>query len=363
METPLQARVYCSSESCTSIATQQCSRCQLRWYCSKECQRKDWRRHKPECYYEKPTAERGDWWCDALDANRTLCRVLHQTPASHEKSRLVTLLQSDFVRRVRALATYTCTLDDATLNSSLDALRSGTFTEVALLALYPPALVGTATGCRVTLMLFWAMLMCEYAPGYDQASRELSTQCALGLYYCNVNPRIYFASGNSTALVSFPVMTGREYTVTNTVTEGFGALWSLDQAMGFCNLTYLFCYVTREPGDEKIAHLFLLRVLGKRAFLLQSVYGYYSVADWLNYESELSVRADYVDSMPPGWHSTLEPRPKWRRLLKLHEVSVMARDIDAMVGDQVDPQCYARLTGIVSCDIPQMRLMILRQCY
>lgn len=349
------------------MGTELCSGCKLRWYCSKECQRKEWKQHKPQCYYEEPQAERCDWAVisDALDMNKGVhwCRPANQTSAAHEKHRLVTLLQSEFVRRVRALATYTSTLDDKTLNSNLDALRSGQLTEGALLALYPQPLVKTATGCRLALMLFWAMLMREYTQGNDSVGRELTTLCALGMYYCNVNPRVYFTAGNSVSLVSFPGMTGREYTVEHTVSEGFGALWSLDRAMGFRNLTYLFCYVTSEPGEEKLAHLFLLRVLGKRAFLLQSVYGYYSVADWLDYEAELVVRPDYVESMPQGWHSTLEPRPKWRRLLKLHEVSLVARDIDAMVGDQVNPQCYARLTGIMCSDMPRLRLMILRQCY
>lgn len=30
-------------------ADQRCSRCQFRWYCGSECQRKDWKRHKEEC--------------------------------------------------------------------------------------------------------------------------------------------------------------------------------------------------------------------------------------------------------------------------------------------------------------------------
>jgi len=35
-----------------SAATKRCSRCNLVWYCSPECQRKDWKKHKPFCNSE-----------------------------------------------------------------------------------------------------------------------------------------------------------------------------------------------------------------------------------------------------------------------------------------------------------------------
>ena len=34
---------------CDAPATKRCSRCQKVWYCSAECQRFDWKKHKPVC--------------------------------------------------------------------------------------------------------------------------------------------------------------------------------------------------------------------------------------------------------------------------------------------------------------------------
>jgi hypothetical protein len=35
-----------------------CSRCRCMYYCSRECQTADWRRHKKECAQEKQAHER-----------------------------------------------------------------------------------------------------------------------------------------------------------------------------------------------------------------------------------------------------------------------------------------------------------------
>jgi len=34
---------------CGDKATQRCSRCKQVWYCCRECQLKDWKKHKPMC--------------------------------------------------------------------------------------------------------------------------------------------------------------------------------------------------------------------------------------------------------------------------------------------------------------------------
>ncbi len=44
------ARPRCAAAGCTSEeAGSVCGRCQAVWYCSRECQRTDWRAHKPAC--------------------------------------------------------------------------------------------------------------------------------------------------------------------------------------------------------------------------------------------------------------------------------------------------------------------------
>jgi hypothetical protein len=44
------AAVGCASEEASSV----CSRCQAVWYCSRECQRTDWKAHKPVCAAAQP---------------------------------------------------------------------------------------------------------------------------------------------------------------------------------------------------------------------------------------------------------------------------------------------------------------------
>ena len=39
----------CHREDCLEAGTQRCSRCKQTNYCSKECQRADWKKHKKQC--------------------------------------------------------------------------------------------------------------------------------------------------------------------------------------------------------------------------------------------------------------------------------------------------------------------------
>jgi len=36
-------------EVCANEAPTRCSRCRVAWYCSRQCQEQDWKRHKPAC--------------------------------------------------------------------------------------------------------------------------------------------------------------------------------------------------------------------------------------------------------------------------------------------------------------------------
>ena len=36
-------------EECGALATQRCSRCKMAWYCSRDCQLRQWKTHKPIC--------------------------------------------------------------------------------------------------------------------------------------------------------------------------------------------------------------------------------------------------------------------------------------------------------------------------
>ena len=42
---------HCGLASCAAAATNQCSGCKAKWYCSQEHQRSDWKAHKVECYH------------------------------------------------------------------------------------------------------------------------------------------------------------------------------------------------------------------------------------------------------------------------------------------------------------------------
>ena len=45
-------------EECGAPATQRCSRCKLAWYCSRDCQLRQWKKHKTLCamFVEKSKA-------------------------------------------------------------------------------------------------------------------------------------------------------------------------------------------------------------------------------------------------------------------------------------------------------------------
>ena len=36
-------------EECGNLATQRCSRCKMAWYCSRDCQLRQWKKHKQLC--------------------------------------------------------------------------------------------------------------------------------------------------------------------------------------------------------------------------------------------------------------------------------------------------------------------------
>lgn len=36
-------------EECGDLATQRCSKCKMAWYCSRDCQLRQWKKHKPIC--------------------------------------------------------------------------------------------------------------------------------------------------------------------------------------------------------------------------------------------------------------------------------------------------------------------------
>jgi hypothetical protein len=53
------ARVGCAAAGCASEeASSMCSRCQVVRYCSRECQRTDWKAHKPVCVHGDTSANK-----------------------------------------------------------------------------------------------------------------------------------------------------------------------------------------------------------------------------------------------------------------------------------------------------------------
>ena len=46
----------CGATAATNTNMKKCSICQIVFYCSKECQKADWRRHKVDCRDPRPNA-------------------------------------------------------------------------------------------------------------------------------------------------------------------------------------------------------------------------------------------------------------------------------------------------------------------
>ena len=56
-----EMRMACGNEVCPSLDHSDkflsCSSCKERYYCSPECQRADWKKHKPECSWERSNSK------------------------------------------------------------------------------------------------------------------------------------------------------------------------------------------------------------------------------------------------------------------------------------------------------------------
>ena len=56
-------------EECGALATQRCSRCKQAWYCSRDCQLRQWKKHKAICaMFTEARKEKGE---DASSENRS----------------------------------------------------------------------------------------------------------------------------------------------------------------------------------------------------------------------------------------------------------------------------------------------------
>ncbi len=347
MQQRLDLVVYCSGGACPFFGTLKCSGCELRHYCSRKCQKKEWPQHKDQCHYEKPAQARLCWQCDALDPMK-YSTVANKRSAAQERAALVSLAVSQHMATVIALECYTAEMTDKKMNTMLDDLRNTPLPPSD--PLWPPP-----QSHRAALRLFWAMLL-ERHSGADAHALV-----AMAQYYSQEESDVYFANNNTCSVASFPVSTGLEYTVFHTPLESFGSMWAQDIQRRIRNLAYLFIFLPLDgTAHYALAHTAMLRVVNKSAFWLQACYGYYDVATWLAFDTDLQQQPLADDDWP---RQPLCARPKWRRPLRLDDVTAMARDIDALHTNQTpDPLLYANLTGILFDTVPKMRLLIFRQC-
>lgn len=349
----------CSGGACPWPGTDRCGHCQMRHYCSRECQKKEWPRHKLECV---PSANATHWQCLTLDSLAE-CRTAAPT-VKQEKAALLALLASHWLTRVRVLAAYASRMSDGTMDADLGALRDGSLSETQLAAFPVAPLDHAAPGHRVALWLFWAMVLRDWS-GDETQRADTQGLVAMGHFFCNASPALLFDHESRFTTVAFPPATGQKYTVVHVANEGFTPQWQLDVAQRLHNYAYLFMLfslVDGGGGDEPhfaLSHTLMLRVVGKHAFLVQSYFGYYSAADWMDCAHPLQIQARSVEG--DCWQRELQPQPRWRRQLKLRDVMALARDVDALASDTPSAASYANLTGVLFDALPPMRVLALRQ--
>ena len=73
-------------EECGAMATQRCSKCKMAWYCSRDCQLRQWKKHKPICamFKEAKDHEASE---KAAAANENSSAVGNQSKSKNKKGK------------------------------------------------------------------------------------------------------------------------------------------------------------------------------------------------------------------------------------------------------------------------------------
>lgn len=70
--------MLCNSDECSNKASLRCGNCKIVKYCSKQCQKKDWKRHKTICanHTVLETMKSDDMDADAEKVEKRECRCM-----------------------------------------------------------------------------------------------------------------------------------------------------------------------------------------------------------------------------------------------------------------------------------------------
>lgn len=302
------------------------------------------------------------------------------------------LTESPFTDRVRRLCLYIQDAEDRTMNDMLDHLRAkGELTGV------PEALVPYSTdmtGCTQAVVLFLSMVMADSPP---DDSADIDALVAMIYFYTkDRRDKDYL---KPSVVMSFSANTGVEYIAPMAYVPLYD-LWRRDTTA--CrryhqplNLLYQILlldtavYEHKPASDELIAkfppfpyvdksrpsldvlaadthsldHVFLLRVIGKYAFIFHAYFGYYTPGQWLDYTTDLTIDDTLVPLVSATWHRPLLAHPRYRCKLTLDDVDRLAIDVDSLTGMIPKTQTYARITGVLPQHIAPMKVCLMRYCY